>query len=110
MLWLGGAVRQPRLITTLMSQAVRGARLLAHLGLPLKDFAYSRNIFSRNYTYPFAYSTFADGFMFTDSTGVTVFDNVQGKAVWDTPNANHLRETRGKALQQTTHDDLGRLK
>ncbi len=110
MLWLGGVVKRPRVIDTLMSQSDMAATLLAQLGLPHDDFVYSRNIFSRNYTYPFAYSTFADGFTFVDSTGVTVFDNVQEKAVWYAPSENKMRELRGKALQQTTHDDLSLLK
>lgn len=110
MLWLGGAIRQPRVIHTLMNQSDMAATLLSQLGLPHKDFPYSRNVLSKNYTYPFAYTTFADGFLFADSTGVTVFDNAQQKAVVCEPSDNSLREKRGKALLQTSYDDLAAMK
>ena len=82
------------------------ATLLGQLGLPHKDFKYSRNIFSKQYTYPFAYSTFSDGFMFKDSTGVTIFDNVSKKALVNTPDNNQTRETKGKAILQWSYDEL----
>lgn len=110
MLWLGGAIRQPRVVHTLMNQSDMAATLLAQMGLPHQDFPYSRNVLSRNYTYPFVYTTFADGFLFADSTGVTVFDNVQQKAVVIDPDDHGRRELRGKALLQTSYDDLATMK
>lgn len=106
MLWLGGAVRAPRVVHTLMNQSDMAATLLSQLQLPHNNFPYSRNVLSRNYTYPFAYTTFADGFLFADSTGVTVFDNTQQKAVVNNPVDNGLREKRGKAVLQTSYDHL----
>lgn len=110
MLWLGGAVRAPRVVHTLMNQSDMAATLLAQMQLPHRDFPYSRNVLSKNYTYPFVYTTFADGFLFADSTGVTVFDNPQQKAVVNTPADNGVREMRGKALLQTSYDDLAAMK
>lgn len=106
MLWLGGAIGKPQVIHTLMNQNDMPATLLGQLGLPHKDFKYSRNIFSKQYTYPFAYSTFSDGFMFKDSTGVTIFDNVSKKALVNTPDNNQTRETKGKAILQWSYDEL----
>lgn len=107
LLWLGGAIGKPQVVHTLMNQSDMPATLLAQLGLPHSDFKYSRNIFSKQYTYPFAYSTFSDGFMFRDSTGVTIFDNVSRKAVVNEPNGDNSRETKGKAILQWSYDELG---
>ena len=106
MLWLGGAVAQRQTIHTLMSQSDLAATLLDQLDLPHDDFPYSRNIFSANYTYPFVYSTFSDGFMFSDSTGVTVYDNAAGHAVLCSPDDGATREKKGQAILQTTYDIL----
>lgn len=108
MLWLGGAVASPAVISTLMNQSDMPATLLGQLGLPHQDFVYSRNIFSSEYAYPFVYSTFSDGFMFKDSTGVTVFDNAARKTVLNEPaDGGSIREEKGKAILQRSYDRLG---
>ena len=107
MLWLGGAIKAPAVIHTLMNQSDMPATLLGQLGLPHQDFKYSRNIFSTSYTYPFAYSTFSDGFMFKDSTGVTIFDNAARKPVYNEPAPDGAREEKGMAILQTSYDQLG---
>jgi hypothetical protein len=47
--------------------------------------------------------------MFMDSTGVTIYDNVAKRAVYEKPQTNHHREERGKAILQTSYDHLGEL-
>lgn len=107
MVWTGGAIRSPRTIATLMSQSDVAATVLAQLCLPVSDFAYSRNIFSRQYTYPFAYATYSDAFLFADSTGVTIYDNVARHAIVSYPEqGSQERELNGKALLQTSYDHL----
>lgn len=106
MLWLGGAIKEPANIHTLMNQSDMAATLLSQLKLSHNDFPYSRNIFSQNYTYPFAYSTFNDGFMFKDSTGVTIFDNTARQTVYNEPAADILREEKGKGILQRSYDEL----
>lgn len=108
MLWLGGAVKNPLTVHTLMNQSDMAATLLAQLGLPHDDFPYSRNIFSPHYTYPFAYSTFIDGFLFADSTGVTIFDNTSRTAVLSAPAPDAARELKGKAILQHSYDELSK--
>lgn len=107
MLWLGGAISGPQTVHTLMNQSDMPATLLGQLGLPHRDFKYSRNIFSEAYDYPFVYSTFSDGFMFMDATGVTVFDNAARKVVLSEPAPDVSREEKGKAILQTSYDELG---
>lgn len=107
MVWTGGAIRSPRTIERLMSQSDVAATLLAQLGLSAKSFAYSRNIFSRQYTYPFVYATYSDAFLFADSTGITVYDNAARQSIVSRPKTgNSEREQNGKALLQTSYDHL----
>ena len=91
-----------------MNQSDLVATLLAQLGLPYEDFPFSRNVLAPNYTKPFAYYTFNDGFGFIDSTGSTVVDNVSGRVLEDVPTPSPLRQRLGRALLQMTHDDLAR--
>ena len=108
LLWIGGAVRSPRVVDALMTQSDLSATLLAQLGLSYRSFTFARNVLAPNYTYPFAYYTFNDGFGFVDNTGVTVMDNVSGRGIEVTPAPSERRTALGRALLQLTHDDLAR--
>ena len=108
MLWLGGAIREPRVIDCLMNQTDLAATLLGQLDLPHEDFTFSRNVLGEEYTYPFAYYTFNNGFAFADSTGFTLFDNAAGRVLEDLPSANEQRVRLGKAILQSSYDDLGK--
>ncbi len=106
MLWLGGAIRQPKRIHTLMNQSDMAATLLAQMGLPHDDFPWSRNVLSPHYSHPFAYSTFPGGILFADSTGVSVFDIQGRKPISETPSPNPQRINRAKAILQSSYDRL----
>lgn len=108
MLWLGGAVKQPMKVDQIMNQTDLAATLLAQLGLDHSDFTFSRNVLSSNYTYPFAFYSFNNGFSFRDSTGVSVFDNNSEKILLEEPAGNEMRIDKGKAILQSVYDDLGR--
>lgn len=107
MLWLGGAVKQPMVIDKLMNQADLAATLLGQLDMEHKEFNFSRNVLGEEYTYPFAYYTFNNGFAFCDSTGVTLVDNNSGQILMDEPHPDENRLKRGKAILQSSYDDLG---
>lgn len=107
MLWLGGAVKQPMVIDKLMNQSDMAATLLAQLGLSHKEFNFSRNVLGKDYKYPFAYYTYNNGFAFCDSTGVTLIDNNSDKALIESPAPNARRTELGKAILQSSYDDLG---
>ena len=107
MLWLGGAVKQPMVIEQLMNQSDLAATLLAQLDIDHSEFNFSRNILGSEYTYPFAYWTFGGGFAFADSTGVTLMDLNADRPVKETPSPNENRILRGKAILQSSYDDLG---
>lgn len=115
MLWIGGAVAQHRKVNTLMSQSDMAATLLGQLRLPHKDYTFSRDIFSPDYKYPFAFFTFKEGFGLADSTGCTVYDFIGDRITEDFPADNrpdesltHRRADRAKAIIQSFYDDLGR--
>lgn len=110
MLWTGGAIRQPKKIETLMSQSDVAATLLGQMGIAHKDFKWSRNVLSTAYKYPFAYSTFVDGFLFKDSTGVSIYDNLGKKSIVETPSPDDKRLQHGMAILQGSYDWLEELK
>ena len=105
-LWVGGAVKEPRVIDKLTSQTDLAATLLAQLGIDHSDFLFSRNVLSGSYTYPFSFYTFSNGLCFIDSTGVTLYDDDSGKCLIEDPDTDGLRLGRGKAILQTLYDDL----
>jgi len=110
MLWIGGAVKGHKVVETIMNQSDMAATLLAQLGISHNDYTFSRNVFSPQYTHPFAYFTYNPGFGFVDSTGFTVFDLVGEKVVENKDVAKgkaSQRIAKGKAILQTAFDDLG---
>ena len=107
MLWLGGAVKQPRRMSVLMNQSDLAATLLAQLALPHDQFPWSRNVLSTAYRYPFAYSTFPSGILFRDSTGVSIFDTNSLLPITEQPAPSPERIRRAKAILQTSYDLLG---
>lgn len=107
MLWIGGAIKEPRIIETYANQTDLAATLLNQMEIDPKDF-----IFSKDILHPaspqYAFYTFPNGFGFIDSTGVSVFDNEGNKLLLEEPAAgSEDRVRKGKALLQTLYDDLG---
>ena len=76
------------------------ATLLGQLGLDHSSFNFSRNVLGSDYTYPFAFYSFNNGFAFRDSTGVTVVDNNSGNILLEEPAGTNTRIDKGKAILQ----------
>ncbi|MGM9804244.1 MAG: LTA synthase family protein [Muribaculaceae bacterium] len=110
MLWLGGAVKQPRTINVLTSQSDVVATLLAQMNLPHKQYRWSRNVLSSNYTYPMVYASYPSGIMYADTTGTTVFDISSRKVISETPAPSPQRLLRAKALLQKSYSLLDDMK
>ena len=106
MLWVGGAVRQPRDISVICNQTDLAATLLAQLGLPHDDFLWSRDVLSPDYTYPLAVHNYNNGFSMTDSTGFMLYDLDVGRTVFQTSADVRRLERIGKAILQATTRDL----
>ena len=107
MVWTGGAVKGPHVVSKICNQTDLPATLLGQMGLPHAGFRFSRDVTSRAYRYPFAFHTWGTGFGFIDDTGFTTFDLTAGRMLSDSPSPSPLRLERGKALLQTCYDDLG---
>lgn len=109
MVWTGGAIKEPRQITTICNQTDLAATLLAQLGLPHDHFRWSRDILSRSYQQHFAMHTYNNGFSVTDSTGFMAYDLDANRIVADKSTDSHRLERIGKAILQTTTKDLKNL-
>lgn len=108
MLWLGGAVKCPKTITTVMNQSDFAATLLAQLDLPHSDFRFSRNVFSPSYTEQFAYSCSRGTLVYADSTGYVDYD-ANANRIADRRQSTPDMLKRLKAILQMSYDDLSGL-
>ena len=61
MLWVGGAVKQPRRIEQVCNQTDLPATLLGQLGISHEEYTFSRDVLSVTYKHPFAIHTYDDG-------------------------------------------------
>lgn len=121
MLWLGGAVREPRVVSTLTNQSDVCATLLGQLGLDHSDYPWSRDVLSADYRYPFVYSVYPAGILFRDATGTTLYDTSADRIVLQhdagasahhgpkapSSSAGKARLNRAKAILQTSFDQVG---
>lgn len=107
MIWLGGAIKEPRVVNEYASQIDLAATLLNQLNLPHDHFTFSKNIFNPG-SPQFAFYTYPEGFGFIDSTGVSVYDCESSRLFLSKPETgNEQRLLKGKAMLQTLYDDLG---
>ena len=97
-IFTGGAVKEPRVISTLCSQIDWVPTLLHQMHLDASDFIFAKDILaSKNNA--FAYYHFVDGFAFIDSTGTTIIDAVVDKPILESsPSAD--RTYKAKAFTQ----------
>lgn len=108
MLWLGGAVRQPRAIADFASQTDFAATLLGQMSLPHDDFIFSRDL-ACEVAARFGYWTFNDGFGVIDASGTTVYDCTSGMTLDCRGSSDTLRLVRGKAMLQKTFERIRAL-
>ena len=107
MLWLGGAIKEPRVVANYGNQTDLAATLLYQLDLPHKEFTFSNNMVD-SLQPAYAFYSYNNGFGFIDTTGVSVYDCESEKPLIIKPEAgNEIRLNNGKALLQTLYDDLG---
>ena len=109
LVWLGGAVRQPRQIDVICNQTDLPATLLGQMHLPHQTFRYSRDVVSKNYTAPFATHTFNNGISMVDSTGLAVYDlNINKITVAQSPAAQQMIHV-GQLVLQAAAKDIKKL-
>lgn len=102
----GGAVKEPAVIDAPTSQTDVVATILGQMGVDHSDFLFSRDVTADTYIRPFAFHTYSNGFLLTDTRGVTDYDNVAGRTV-SGPDAS--RQRLGKALLQRLYSYLSKL-
>lgn len=106
MFWTGGAISEPRLITTLGSQIDLSATLFGQMDIEHEDFNFSKDMMNPRLPH-FAFYTFSDGFGFVTDSCVYIQDNLHnGKALSDSNDANGKAQRWGKAYLQRLYDDL----
>lgn len=104
LLFLGGAVGRQGNVSTIIAQNDMVATILSQMGIRHgEEFPWSRNVFSRNYTYPFAYCNCPAGTLFVDSTGITMTDLQSGYILCDTPGPDATRLRNLQAVQQQSY-------
>ena len=109
MLWLGGAIREPRKMEVFMNQSDIAATLLSQLGIRHDEYIWSRNVLSQNYTYPFVYCNYPAGILFADSTGTSIYDLDGDCVMIEEPYDDGLRVMKAKAILQTSYDQLEQM-
>ncbi len=109
MLWLGGAVKQPKQLDVLMNQSDIYATLLAQLGMYEQNKGkspWSRNVLSRNYTHPMVYCNFPAGIMLKDKTGVSILDITAWKPITEQPEHSDARLQQAKELLHESYNHI----
>lgn len=107
MLWVGGAVSEPRVVEDHISQTDLAATLLAQMEVDHSDYTFSRDVSSPT-TSRFGYWTFNNGFGIIDSCGVSIYDHTGGMVLRN-DNNDTLRLRNGKAILQRTFMEIKRL-
>ncbi len=104
MLWIGGAVKQPYVVSAPGSQNDLAATLLAQLKINHDDFPFSKDMLNPS-THKFAFYSYVNGFSMIDSAGVVVFDNDKNMLIRQEGDPG--LEKKAKVFFQNMYMDLG---
>lgn len=104
---VGGAVSKCMTYDTIIAQNDIVATILTQMGIPHnEEFPWSRNVFSRNYTYPFAYCNYPAGALFVDESGKTMIDVHSGYIMTDEPEPSEERLRNLKIMLQKSYETI----
>lgn len=106
LLMVGGAVKEPRTITTLCNQTDICATLLGQLSLPHDDFRFSRDVLSKSYLHPTAVHNYNNAQLLIDSTGYILYDFDASRFTVSKSTDQEQLLRLNKAILQVTTDDL----
>lgn len=104
MIWTGGALKRPGVVTQIGSQIDLARTLLAQLQIDGSDFVFSKNIFSEK-SPKFAFYAYNDGFGFVAPGGASVYD-CGGNVLLREDDPQYT--ACGKAFLQCLMDDLAK--
>lgn len=106
MIWVGGAIKEPRHIEVLCNQTDLAATLLGQMGLKHDAFTFSRDVLSKNYRYPTAVNNYSNAQLLIDSTGYILYD-FDGRRLTMSQSLDTARLLQlNKAILQVTTNDL----
>ena len=106
LLMVGGAVKEPRTITTYCNQTDICATLLGQLSLPHDVFRFSRDVLSKSYLHPTAVHNYNNAQLLIDSTGYILYDFDASRFTVSKATDQEQLLRLNKAILQTTTDDL----
>lgn len=109
MLWLGGAIKEPRRIEQICNQTDLPATLLGQMGIAHDDYMFSRDVLSSTYRYPFATHTYNNGITMKDSTGFAVYDLNANRLIVDKSTDGKQLIRKGMAILQTASEHINQL-
>jgi len=105
MIWIGGAVERPAVISNYGSQNDLAATLLSQLHIDHSDFSFSKDLLYLQRR-QFAFYAYVNGFCMIDSSSVYLYDNNQQRPLIQT--GDPTREIEAKAFFQMMYLDLGK--
>ena len=108
MLWVGGAVKQPRRIEQVCNQTDLPATLLGQLGISHEEYTFSRDVLSVTYKNPFAIHTYDDGYTIIDSASFVNYDFISNRVVSNYGKDRDKLILRAKAILQAASKDLNK--
>ena len=108
MLWVGGAVKQPRRIEQVCNQTDLPATLLGQLGIAHDEYTFSRDVLSVTYKHPFAIHTYDDGYTIIDSASFVNYDFISNRVVSNYGKDRDKLILRAKAILQAASKDLNK--
>ena len=106
MLWLGGAVKEPRTVEKLCNQSDLAATLLGQMGIEHGEFTFSRDVLSESYAYPTATNNYNNAQWMIDSTGYVLYDFDAQRIITSEGNDTERLLKVSKAILQRTYEDL----
>lgn len=106
LLWLGGAIKEPRTIPVLCNQTDICATLLGQLSLSHDQYRFSRDVLSKSYLHPTAVHNYNNAQLLIDSTGYILYDFDANRFTVSKSTDQEQLLRINKAILQTTTNDL----
>ena len=105
LLWIGGAVRQPKVITPLCNQSDLAATLLGQMDISHNEYRFSRDVTSSDYHYPLVYHNSTNCVSVIDAMGFIAYDlDAHTIIANESTNSKQQLKMAHALLQLTSHD------
>lgn len=104
MIWTGGAIKSPAVVSGYGSQNDIAATIFSQLKVRHDDFTFSKDMMNPD-SRKFAFYSYVNGFSMIDSTGTVIYDNDKQSIIQQTGNTE--LEKKAKAFFQMMYLDLG---